>query len=111
MHATAVTILTTVVQWRIRDFKSVGLIGEVRGAVKKNPRTTVSESLILFVGKQARFISNSFRPISGAEERRVRVAAHGSVVVASWMAACRFVFFVFLRQLTNSLSLLPFPSL
>jgi len=49
--------------------------------------------LILFVGKQARFISNSFRPISGAEERRVRVAAHGSVVVASWMAACRFGFF------------------
>ena len=51
----------------------------------------------MFVGKQARFISNSFRPISGAEERRVRVAAHGSVVVASWMAACchrrRFVFF------------------
>jgi len=70
-------------------------LAKFRGAVKK-PRTTVSESWILFVGKQARFISNSFRPISGAEERRVRVAAHGSVVVASWMAACchrrRFVF-------------------
>jgi len=63
MHATAVAILTAVVQWRIRDFENVGLIGEVSGRGKK-PRTTVSESWILFVGKQARFISNSFRPIS-----------------------------------------------
>ena len=51
MHATAVTILTTVVQWRIRDFKSVGLIGEVRGAVKNPANDGLRE--LDFVCRQA----------------------------------------------------------
>ena len=51
MHATAVAILTTVVQWRIRDFENVRLIGEVSGRGKKTANDGLRE--LDFVCRQA----------------------------------------------------------
>jgi len=51
MHATAVAILTTVVQWRTRDFENVGLIGKVSGRGKKTANDGLRE--LDFVCRQA----------------------------------------------------------